>query len=306
MIFGACQALILLHMMHDASHTSIGYGPTWWKVIGQFTMEWCAGAAFKSWYYQHVVGHHVYTNIMGSDPDLPVLEEGDLRYLVERQTWKQIYKYQHIYMPLLYGFLAIKFRIQDFTDTYFSRTNGPVRVNPIPLSHWINLWVTKAWFVFHRYLVPYYLGCSILGIPTSYILILEIFLYNLLADFVTGAFLAFNFQVSHISTAAKFPLSHEFTRDQIELEWAVSQVITSVDYAHGNPIVAFLAGALNYQTVHHLFPSVSQYHYPAIAGIIKRVCKKRDIPFNHIDTFSGALSAHIDYLRIMGTKKAMQ
>ncbi len=29
-----------------------------------------------------------------------------------------MYKYQHIYLPILYGVLGLKFRLQDFTDTF--------------------------------------------------------------------------------------------------------------------------------------------------------------------------------------------
>lgn len=46
-----------------------------------------------------------------------------------------------------------------------------------------------------------------------------------------------------------------------------------MDYAHGNALTTFLCGALNYQVTHHLFPTVSQYHYPAIAPIIQDVCR---------------------------------
>jgi hypothetical protein len=42
-VYGVCQVLPLLHIMHDASHTAIGHSETWWKVVGRVTMEWCVG-----------------------------------------------------------------------------------------------------------------------------------------------------------------------------------------------------------------------------------------------------------------------
>jgi len=42
---------------------------------------------------------------------------------------------------------------------------------------------------------------------------------------VTGYFLAFNFQVSHISTEAVFPCDEKF-ESEISTEWAVVQVTT--------------------------------------------------------------------------------
>ncbi len=85
-IFGICQVLPLLHIMHDASHTAIGRNEKWWKVVGRFSMEWFAGASMMSWQHQHTIGHHVYTNLMGFDPDMPADEEGDPRRLVKRQV----------------------------------------------------------------------------------------------------------------------------------------------------------------------------------------------------------------------------
>eukprot|EP01125_Pyxidicula_operculata_P006087 TRINITY_DN211_c1_g1_i1.p1 TRINITY_DN211_c1_g1~~TRINITY_DN211_c1_g1_i1.p1 ORF type:complete len:445 (-),score=95.61 TRINITY_DN211_c1_g1_i1:160-1494(-) len=291
-IFGSCQALILVHQMHDASHTAIGKSPLWWKAIGQFTMEWVAGASFLSWHHQHVLGHHLYTNIMGADPDLPMSEEGDMRYLVPRQSWLKKYQLQHLYMPILYGLLGLKFRIQDFTWTFGAQRNGPIRVNPLATEQWVNLVATKSWWIFYRIVVPlFFLKVSLA----------EVLFYFIITELATGYYLAFNFQVSHISTAAFFPCDKKF-QHELQDEWAVVQVITSVDYAHGNPMVAFLTGALNYQTVHHLFPCVSQYHYPAIAPIIIDVCKKYNVPFNHIPTFSEALMAHFNYLYKMGNK----
>jgi hypothetical protein len=52
-------------MMHDACHSAIGYSEAWWKVIGRSTMDFLTGGDMKHWHHQHVLGHHVYTNVMG-------------------------------------------------------------------------------------------------------------------------------------------------------------------------------------------------------------------------------------------------
>lgn len=48
-VFGICQALPLLHVMHDSSHSAIGHSETWWRALGQFFMEWYAGAHMHNW-----------------------------------------------------------------------------------------------------------------------------------------------------------------------------------------------------------------------------------------------------------------
>ena len=120
-------------------------------------------------------------------------------------------------------------------------------------------------------------------------------------ELMTGYYLTFNFQVSHVSTEVEWPEALKDNKTgklNIDGEWAKLQIETSVDYGHESPfqLCAFWSGALNYQSIHHLFPSVSQYHYPKIAPIIRNVCKKYNVKFNHIPTFTQAFAAHIRQL----------
>lgn len=45
-----------------------------------------SGLSFTAWNNQHVVGHHIYTNVAGVDPDLPVDFKSDIRRILERQV----------------------------------------------------------------------------------------------------------------------------------------------------------------------------------------------------------------------------
>jgi fatty acid desaturase len=56
---------------------------------------------------------------------------------------------------------------------------------------------------------------------------------------------------------------------------------------------------INLQVTHHLFPYISQIHYPAIAPIIREHCKAYGIQYHHLPTFTDALTAHLKYLSIM-------
>lgn len=46
------QALPLLHVMHDCSHTAFGPTPTWHSTAGRFFMDFYAGANLTSWHHQ--------------------------------------------------------------------------------------------------------------------------------------------------------------------------------------------------------------------------------------------------------------
>lgn len=99
----------------------------------------------------------------------------------------------------------------------------------------------------------------------------------------------------------------------VNMDWAQMQLATTLDYGHGSYWTTFFTGALNYQVTlslcnsltftqvtHHLFPYISQIHYPDIAPIIKDHCKQHGITYNELPTFWAALKAHLKYLSVMG------
>ncbi|CAM9622483.1 unnamed protein product [Heterosigma akashiwo] len=287
--FGVCQALPLLHIMHDSSHSAWGHTEGGWQAAGRFFMDFFSGANFTSWLYQHTIGHHIYTNVFEIDPDLPAAVEGDARRLVPKQAYSWVYRFQHLYLPPLYGILGIKFRLQDFTCTFYGQNNGAVRVNPIGFMGYAELWASKACYVAWRVALP----LLVLRTPNFWLL-------WLVAELATGYWLAFNFQVSHVSTeCAHYNGGHTTVEQE---EWALSQVKGSVDYSHGGKLMTFLCGALNYQVTHHLFPTVSQYHYPAIAPIIMQVCEEYKVRYPLLPDFRAAFGAHIRHLYEMGQR----
>lgn len=71
------------------------------------------------------------------------------------QSWKALYRWQHVYLPILYGLLTFKFRLQDITDTYWKRESGNIRVNYYD-NPWIRIVLTKGLWVVWRVLLPLY------------------------------------------------------------------------------------------------------------------------------------------------------
>lgn len=311
-IFGWLLVLPLMHWMHDASHAAIGHTETWWKFLGRLSLEWYQGASMISWHHQHVVGHHVYTNVFEADPDLPVALEGDIRRVVPKQFMSKVYRFQQWYLPVLYGVLTLKFRLQDITGTYFDRSNGPIRVNYTG-NAMLRLWLPKLAWVAWRVLLPLF----VFNVPTS-----TFWALFFLTEFVAGWYLAFNFQVSHITGDCAFvngepdeqtpsivtskpakdgKIADGANPNDIADSWAVSQCKTSVSYGHNSPFLAFMTGALNYQVEHHLFPGVSQYHYPAIAKIVKETCKEFRVPYRYVHGgFWAAWACHWRWLKDLG------
>lgn len=299
-VAGMFQGMPLTGWMHDASHVAIGRNERWWWNVGRFALDYVSGSSMLSWRNQHVLGHHVYTNVMGADPDLPASLVGDPRRIVWQQAWAALYRYQHLYLPPLYGLLGLKSRMSDLFEIFSQLTNGPIRVNPIAVQDHLRMVSSKLLWVFYRLVLPYVFLNGVNG--------RELVVLFFVQEFSTGYWLAFNFQVSHVSDAVDFLFSDLQKREngkcpaKYEQEWAEAQIKTTIDYAHEDALSTFLSGALNYQTIHHLFPSVSQCHYPAITPIVMKIARKYGYEFTVFDGFRSALRAHLRHLKNLGQR----
>lgn len=287
-MYGVAEALFSMHILHDASHCGISHSPTVWKWVGS-SFDFFIGGSYFAWLHQHAIGHHLYTNVRGADPDLG---EGDhdFRRVSPAQTWRPVYKYQHIYAPLLYGLLPFKARIQD-SESFVRRVNGRIRVVNPSLFYVIAYLIGKVNLVVIRFVIPLFFMS--LG---------RLMLSFFIAEFVLGYYLAFVFQVSHVAPGLDLmatPLPPA-PASKIDEDWAISQIRTTQDYGFGNRLTTFMTGALNYQVIHHLFPTVSQSYLGEIAPIIAQTCKEYGVDYHLLPNFTSAFKSHIEHLYIMG------
>lgn len=287
-LYGVAESMFSMHVLHDTSHCALSHYPTVWKLVG-VSFDFLIGGSYFAWLHQHSLGHHLYTNVRGADPDLG---DGDVdfRRVSPAQTWRPVYKYQHFYAPILYGLLPFKSRVMD-SDTFISRVNGRIRVLNPSLFYVITYLMGKVSFIVFRLVLPLFVMS--LG---------RLMLTFFIAEFVFGYYLAFVFQVSHVATNLDFlstPLPPA-PAAKIDEDWAASQLRTTQDYSHGDKLATFLTGGLNYQVAHHLFPTISQNYLPQIAPIIQETCKEFGVDYIVLPNFYSAFRSHIDHLRIMG------
>ncbi len=220
--------------------------------------------------------------------DLPCTKTGDVRYLVPAQVWAAAYKWQWLYLPVLYGFLGFLTRVQDVLTTWYARTSGPLRVNFYGSAFW-RVFVTKAVWLAWRVAVP----LLVWRVPAATFALLFA-----VSELATGFYLAWNFEVSHIADTVEYPAPG--ANGVLARPWAESQVATGVDYAHHSVAAAWWSGALNYQIEHHLFPGISQYHYPAICDIVRATSAEFSVPYRLEASFWTAWAAHVRHLAALG------
>ena len=239
------------------------------------------------WRQKHNLVHHTYTNIDGIDDDIsktPFLRMSDT------QPRYKAHRFQHIYLPLLYGISTIYWvLVKDFED-YIMGSRFNVEVGRMkPIDH-VMFWTTRLIY-FGLYLVlPSFvwgIGWTILGFTLMHMML--------------GLTMSFVFQLAHVVENVEF----EHAEDEslmVENEWAVHQLATTSDFAVDNKVVSWLVGGLNFQVEHHLFPRISHVHYPEIQKIVAKTCAEFGVTYYSYDSTGKALASHFRHMKRLGKK----
>ncbi|KAJ3715893.1 delta5 fatty acid desaturase [Lentinula guzmanii] len=284
---GTALSQYCLTAVHDGSHGAIGRNPVLWKLL-LMGHDFFVGTSSTLWTYQHVMSHHIFTNVDGFDADIDT-SEVEFRRIKESQKYFCFYQLQSIYSPLLYVLLGCTVRIEDLLY-YFTSRRGPLKVNPFTFQQNIIFWGGKLFFLMTRIFLPLFWGVPLSRVISAFFV----------ADFTLSIILALIFQATHVVDIAAFPQVNSETGN-IDVDWARLQVETAQDYGHDQPLTTFFSGSLNYQVVHHLFPYIAQEHLPAVAKIVRQTAKEYGVKYEIKDNLWAAIGGHIGLLKLLGT-----
>mmetsp|Transcript_22828 Transcript_22828/g.58115 ORF Transcript_22828/g.58115 Transcript_22828/m.58115 type:complete len:429 (-) Transcript_22828:551-1837(-) len=96
-----------------------------------------------------------------------------------------------------------------------------------------------------------------------------------------------------------FSLSHTFmpvVEDGDHKNWVAFAMDHTVDISPGNHAVDWMMGFLNYQVIHHLFPTMPQFRGPAVSRELRDKAKRWGIKYNTMDYWPawGAMLGNLD------------
>jgi len=279
---GVGRALIGVHTMHDSSHGCYGNKPWLWNLTGWISNDLSNGASYYGWLHQHVLGHHVYCNSYGIDPDVrpfPLRLAPDIE-------WAWYHRYQHIWAHFAYCMLSWSHRFEDFSFIS-NQAYDSIRMAPMSLETKVMFWGGKALWFFWQLVLP-----LMLGVSWKHMLFC-----HFIAEATGSYYLSISFQANHVAEEVSFQ-NHKDGKHT--MDWAAAQAETTQDYGHGSWPVFLLTGGLNYQVVHHLLPGISQLHYMNIQPIVKTTCEEFGIKYNHRPSFCSAAYSHVHHLYTMG------
>jgi len=281
-LLGFTTAGIGLNIQHDGGHDAFSNRP-WINRLMAMTLDLIGGSSFV-WHHRHNVLHHTYVNITGHDTDIDI---GEFARITPFQKRRAIHRWQHYYMWVLYGFMAVRWQI--FGD-YLDVINKRIGCHPIPRP--------KRWDL------VVFLGGKLLflilalGIPMFFHPWWVVLIFYGVAAMVVGMTLSTVFQLAHTVEEAAF--IEPTDENLIENAWAIHQIESTVDFARHNTLAAWLMGGLNYQIEHHLFPRISHINYPAMSEIVQETCADFGVAYHEHRTFRAGLASHFRWLRKMG------
>ena len=286
---GFGMAGIGLSIMHDANHGAYSKNKTVNRVLGKLIN--LVGGSDTNWKIQHNVLHHTYTNVEGMDEDIDI---GVLMRFSPNQKLLKGHRFQHIYAWFLYGMMTLMWTFsKDYAQFSRYKKRGLIETQGISPAGLLSIIIVSKVVYLGVFLVLPLIFSALPWWGT----LLCFFLMN----FIAGLTLAAIFQPAHVVPSSDFQKPD--TSGNIELDWAVNQLMNTANFAPKSRLFSWYVGGLNYQVEHHLFPNICHVHYPKIADIVRDTAFEYNLPYYSYETFAAAIIEHGRMLRNLGRHK---
>ena len=248
-------------------------------------MDWFDWILPEAWNIEHNNRHHYHLGEL-ADPDLPEENMTSLRksnfplivkyfiVFILMITWKFTYYASNTYNELC---------IHKYQQSIEQVANKIMRTSMIYSYKQYYSLCELVWNV----IGPYFLFRFILlPLPLYYIHIsyYQIALVNMVyAEFLTNFYAFMMIVTNHCgSDVCRFSTPCNLADKG---EFYLRQITGSVNYTHGNEIIDYLHGYLNYQIEHHLFPDMTIQSYRLMAPIVKEICAKYGVIYIQENVF---------------------
>jgi len=313
------------------NHGAFACGNTLNKIAG-WTLDMIGASAF-TWEFQHMLGHHPYTNLLDTVEE-DMKEQGIDRALQEKDQESDpdafssfpfmrmhpghkadwFHKYQHIYAPILFAAMTLgKVLHQDFDviiTKHLYHIDATCRYGS--LFNVFRFWFMKILTTGYMVILPCYFHGVINGVFLFFI-----------GHFACGEWLATMFIVNHVIEGVSYVSKSanvsdrpktmygdtpmEKTQSCVKVsvpsnDWAAVQCQTSVNWAVGSWFWNHVSGGLNHQIEHHLFPSICHTNYVYIQDVVESTCIEFGVPYQAEKSLWTAYWKMINHLKNLGNE----
>jgi len=256
------SSLLAFHTFHDASHGALST-KSWVNELFTYCSPFLEVP--HEWRWQHVIGHHAFTNIADLDPD----SKHSRRWVSgdPAKRWRA-----DLSVILGVWSIAVPMGLQMIASFryFFSEAPTPSATSVAFLVvHRLLFWI------FPLFKFGFFWGAIRVIVP----------------NVIFSIIFMLNTQLSHLS---------EHTGGEKEQEhskcWYLHQIHTTVDIAPDSFVSWFTSGGLNLQVVHHCFPTVNHSHLPAVRRIVEDVCCRHGVEIKALPSYTAAFDAHVSLL----------
>jgi fatty acid desaturase len=265
---------LCINTYHDASHFSLARN---WKINHLITFLFPPFCSSKTWYHEHVIGHHVYTNQAWKDPDL---HHATFAWRITNTTpYLPYFRLQLYYLPVIWSIIVFYLRfIVDLSLNLTGRYHYIRTIKASKTEKFVNIIMTLITF-FTIFLWPF--------LFTNFSLT-KAFAFALVPYIIFSTCFSLASQLNHTTP--------ETMDQEHRLNWFEDQCITSHTFAPQSTFWLLMTGGLNLQVEHHLFPGINSWHLRTIQPIIENCCRKHNIPYNLSLTASEGLLKYMKQL----------
>ncbi len=232
--------------------------------------QWDFAADEGQWRREHNTQHHRYTNIVGKDPDLTY----STYRMHDLEAWRPWHRAQPVVVALSYALFdcAIGLYVSGVLDRELA-PSAPLVLGDRTLAEARQAqraFLAKAAKLALRDLLVF---PALAGAQSP-----KVILGNLLATLLRNVFVGAVVYCGHFTDGMTVFTQAE-TEGETKGEAAVRQILAAGNFEAGR-VLSTLAGHLNYQIEHHLFPTLPAWRYPAMARRLRPLCEKYGIPYN--------------------------
>jgi delta11-fatty-acid desaturase len=274
-----------VNFFHDAAHFSISSD---WRLNAflSYLAPWFSSPL--EWYHQHVIGHHVYTNVPERDPDL---YHSRLLWRFQRSSkWLPAHAFMEWTTPLVWAVAVPSLAlVRPLTTRLTMSYNDCVqlwRVSPARLAlHLLGRAATAA-FVWGWPFVAF----AGRGYPLS-----KTLLFSLAPYPVFSLWFMLCSQINHHSPE---------TSEARHANWYRHQVMTSQDVAPQSFLAFVVSGGLNLQIEHHLFPALNHWHLRRLQPKVQALCRKHGVHYPQSASFGEAVGKIWEHMHELADPQA--
>ena len=260
--------------MHDASHFAVSVNTNVNNIISKL---WNGFGLWNSniWFYHHVFNHHSFTGEERKDPDLYHLNPFLNKTIVKSKKKQLLHDNVH-YIPFILIFFLGQYLGQSlvYLKTTMNHKIFKIKIHTDKIMYDnidICLFLLKLYCLYNGLWLP----------SICYIISLN-----------------FWYHINIIFNHDTFETSENHYQGD---DWLKLQVYNSGNFLNGNFLWTRIFGGINYQIEHHLFPNMSNIHYPTIAPIVYEFCIENNIPYVNHNTLLGAYKSYLKMLRSKNT-----